>query len=392
MMNHNINDELTNKKEIVRFNDFEITKIINDDTSLGGKNNKKYKTIGELLKAPISSIPAIASSIKDNNIREFLFSWLNEHYYSKIQLIGNLTLRLSKIANRPCYEHLMKTCFDNVDILNSNKTIEKILDENTMTFIKKLHIIDPSITGSFLDYLTRRIVCEIIDIQFTDDRSDVIITARLTKNDDNKCYTLFNGGKSPVCRFDCYNKTNDTKNYKSIDILLEIFITSLSHSEAFGQCPVQEKIDEMVKIIQNIDNLNEVIYPLYNVCNNLLNNTEKNVLINPSLGHKIDGMEKSIPADCDIVIDNNLFDIKCTNCGRKYNEILQLLGYSALLCLRPTKSRKVSNIGIINLLQGEIINYNVDYITKENYFRLLQFLTNSTEGFTNQENNRLSGF
>ena len=176
------------------------------------------------------------------------------------------------------------------------------------------------------------------------------------------------------------------------NILLEIFITSLSHSEAFGQCPVQEKIDEMVKIIQNIDNLNEVIYPLYNVCNNLLNNTEKNVLINPSLGHKIDGMEKSIPADCDIVIDNNLFDIKCTNCGRKYNEILQLLGYSALLCLRPTKSRKVSNIGIINLLQGEIINYNVDYITKENYFRLLQFLTNSTEGFTNQENNRLSGF
>ena len=56
-------------------------------------------------------------------------------------------------------------------------------------------------------------------------------------------------------------------------------------------------------------------------------------------------------------------------------EILQLLGYSSLLNLNPKFNRKIENICIINLLQGNMINYDISYIDNEQMVNYLKILT-----------------
>lgn len=45
--------------------------------------SKKYKTIGELLQAPIKSITLVSINEKDTNIKTYLFEWLYLNHYGK---------------------------------------------------------------------------------------------------------------------------------------------------------------------------------------------------------------------------------------------------------------------------------------------------------------------
>ena len=88
--------------------------IIDDNTKL---SSKKYKNIGELLKAPIKNIIHISINEKDNNIKVYLFEWLYLNYYGKKEMDGNLTTRINNINNIPCYNYIIKNVFNNIDIL-----------------------------------------------------------------------------------------------------------------------------------------------------------------------------------------------------------------------------------------------------------------------------------
>jgi hypothetical protein len=94
------------------------------------------------------------------------------------------------------------------------------------------------------------------------------------------------------------------------------------------------------------------------------------------LGYSIPLLEnKKIPSDCDLVIDDVLYDIKCTSGEKLIYEILQLLGYASLLECNPNFNKKINNVSIINLLQGYIMNYDISYITKEQMIKYLKILT-----------------
>jgi len=502
--------------------------------------SKKYKTVEELLQAPIKSIIHVSIKEKNEITRKFLYDWLYKNYYSQQKMIGNLTMRIKNISNNPCYYYIIEKYFNNVDILTNGKVIEKILDDKTTTFIKTLHDIEPSITGTFIDYLIRRVICEIKNINFTDNRANNSTQSKITiqkplenkadeliklkkhellekckelnikiclsknksdlvklivsnSNDDanelnelwkfilndkfntwriskynvfksecigyieegdcfiallkrnewlkilykniigwirwkipncenfidineqhfefveniyliklgciddvsqhyciNGCkYKIEYGGffrsipdkipecKVQLCMFDCYKKTQDTTSYKTKDIILEILITSLFHTEAFNGCPNQDKFNKIYDLLKNIENIIEIlINPLFILCNKILCN-KVNLLINPSLGYSIDGLNKQIPSDCDLVIDNTLIDIKCTKGDNSIYEILQLLGYASLVRFHPTYNKPIEYLSIINLLNGTITTYNIDYIEKEQLFNYLKLLTDT---------------
>ena len=453
--------------------------------------SKKYKTLGELLKSPIKSIILTSNKEKNEDIKSYLYEWLYKNYYSK-KIVGNrnLTTIIKNISNKPCYGYIMKECFNNMDVLQFNKTTKQILNDECIQFIKILHSVSSSLTGTLLDYLVRRIICEITQKTFHDNRasrlidkdnniihnldteevwtyirnddfgswkvfknpsikSDKIITINqgdnfivkdkknewlnieyqnyngwiryripncvnfssvvledkeqyiinkyiqrvesgtdshicshgcMRKFEQNVCYSI--PDCLHECKFDkcvnlCYEKITNTEMYSSVDIMEEIFISSLSHSIAFGGCPNQSNVNEILNLIKDTTNIEEIFYlPLRQLCLNLLKGNP-NVLLNPALGHDIELLDNiNIPADCDLVINNYLYDIKCTSGENSVYEILQLLGYASLLnCISRFNNNKVDNISIINLLQGYIINYDISYITKDqmvNYLRILR--------------------
>jgi hypothetical protein len=120
-----------------------------------------------------------------------------------------------------------------------------------------------------------------------------------------------------------------------------------------------------------LENLTQhIINPLMQYFTNYIYN--KPVLLNPMLGGKY---EYSIPADCDIVIGDVLIDIKCTSGDNSSYEIMQLLGYSALLQNNPTYNKKINQISILNLLEGSILFYDTSHISNEQYLSFLKILT-----------------
>ena len=66
-------------------------------------NNKKYKTIGELLQAPTRSISAVCCRLEDKVAKEYIVKILLQ----KIVMNGNLTKRIKKITSTVIAEYIL---------------------------------------------------------------------------------------------------------------------------------------------------------------------------------------------------------------------------------------------------------------------------------------------
>lgn len=340
--------------------------MIDCDTRI---TSKKYKTIGNLLKAPITSIILVSGKERDNDIKTYLFEWLYLKHYSKLDMSEPLTTRTKKIANIPCYGYICKHAFENINILQQTLPTKTILNYECTHFIKYLHDIDPSLAGVFLDYLIRRIISEQTNIVFEDSRSNWNIQYMEYMLD---CVNL------PTSISDSYKIVKDTACYKTKNILLETFITSLNHTIFFLKTPPQDKVDAIIHLIQTTSNVVDAFYePLNELCINLLSES-RDVLLNPTLGETIPLLnDKRIPSDCDLVINDVLYDIKCTSAEKDIYEILQLLGYASLLYCVPKFNKKIRIVSKINLLQGFIISYDISQVTPEQMLNYLKILTRS---------------
>ena len=460
------------------------TALINDNILLDGKKLSEWKkNVSELMRK--------LSLMKKSSMRDYLDSWIFDNHLLKRKTRANLTKIIkSSFMNKVSYREIMKRCFDDIDILNSNKTNKKILDEDSCKIIQQMHSINASLTGTFLDYLIRRIICELTNIEFTDSRATHMCKTQddnvkisdglydtwkychsedetwlvkekddynsqiigeitggdkfivLEKNEKwmkifyknmigwvrimipnvenfkvdnseleyvpNKYFKHFqmnchycqygcnykienircfpnNEGEFeqgapcylPICRYLAYELVKDTNSYATEDLLQDIFITSLSHTESFMQTPRQSHVDEILNILKEETNCNILYKSLLKLSNELIEN-KKNILLNPGLGGILCIDRPSIPADCDIVTDNILRDFKCTNSKSRNSEevyeILQLLGYTCLLKLNTEFNIDITKISIVNLYKGELIEYNIDYITKENLIKYYHIL------------------
>ena len=481
---------------------------------------KKYKTFGELQDAPIRSSIQCITRMKSSEEKIKLCEWLfNSHYLQK-NIKGNLTDRIRIFNNKICFNYLCENYFNKFDI--NNHISNKILNEESSLNIKKLHSIQPSLTGTFIDYLMRRIISEIKGDQFSDNRvkrilfndkkNDIIYSdniwrfhvdyftgfcqwkiqeepninspiigviqnnhtfIELSRKDEwlNIKYEGKNGwvrykipelgigmlvkaaaadaaadaaastsspdasavavaasasssaasaaavvvaglriegdieeyidnpwfkkiGKGHICsrrckciiescnpwqetqcllnycQYECYHKVKNTDKFKTIEIIKDIFIVSLCHSECFGGCPDQEKVNSILNEIATEEFMIEFVIPFYNYCEDLIKDKQK-IYLNPALGCK----ENMIPSDCDIIIDDLLIDIKCTAGENSCIEILQLLGYLILACTNPSININIDKISVINLYKGYEYIYDVSNLSKElllEYLKILQ--------------------
>jgi hypothetical protein len=454
---------------------------INDETIL---NHKKYKNINELKNTKITSCIPTISKMSESITRDYLDNWIYTTYYNKRKMNGCLTKRIENIDNNICYRHIMKLCFNSVDIISMCSSKQILLENNTINFIQELHSICSSSTGTFIDYLIRRIISELTNKIFIDNRAekiinkenDIIEISHIENNDEiwefdgkndylqwkifskknikskvvdtlnnkdkfiviykinewlyikhknkfgfvrykipdshnfvneigtnetmiinkyiSKCnnenihicscgckYNMiyFNGETCKFCNFSlcqnmCYEKTKNIQNYETKQIIKEIFITSLVHAECFGRVPDQKKTDKILEKLE-LNNLDKIfIDPLIELCKKIIKD-KTNILLNPTLGDKIKELNNIvIPSDADLIIDDILIDIKCTKKSNKFNEILQLLGYSGLVLLNDNYNIKINNIGILNILNGTYHLYNINYLQKDNFIKYVKLL------------------
>jgi len=444
--------------------------LINRDTPIP---LKKYKTFGELQDAPIRSVIQCITRMKPSSEKDILSEWLFNNHYLKKKMVGNLTDRIKNFNNKICFNHLCKHYFNNFDI--NDCKISEILPERSVNIIKKLHSIQPSLTGTFIDYLMRRIISEIKGNQFSDNRVKSILYKNnqiiyrdnlwrfrveyfagfcqwniqeepniksptigtiqnnhtfieLSRKDEwlNIKYEGKNGwvrykipdcignpvgiegniqeyidnpwleniGKGHICsqmckcmiescnpwqetqcrlnycQYECYHKVKNTGKYKIKDIIVDIFIVSLCHSECFGGCPNQEKVELILNEINNQQFYNDFIIPFHDYCKQLISN-KTNIYLNPPTGCT----QNNIPSDCDIILDNQLIDIKCTKGDNTISEILQLFGYSSLIHTNPYINVDIKSISIINIFKGYEYIYDISNISSNSlldYLKLLQ--------------------
>jgi len=252
---------------------------------------------------------------------------------------------------------------DNLD--NEKEMYKRIYNENEYT-----------ITGCGMHRnVSQNFVCSYFVLQ-----NNIILTTVDAYNTEiNKLHSIPKTDKItnlPINMYESYIKAKDTLLQKTENILLEIFITSLSHTLAFGGIPKEDKINNIINLINTTIDINEIfINPLKNLCNDLLHK-HNSILLNPTLGCELPMLNTGISADCDLVIDNTLIDIKCTIGDKSIYEILQLLAYSCLLLYNPKFNMKIKSIQIINLLQGKMIKYDISGITNEQLMKYLKILTN----------------
>ena len=380
-LENNYNDILNETFDISNNND-DICDI-NDDTIIASLRYNNIRDIKEDIKYCIN----YTSHLKDIKLKKYLEDFLFENHYKMIFKSGSLTDRLKNINSNICYNSIYRNIFNN----NYNNTIKKynILPLKCSNIVKLLHSIDPSITGSFIDYLIRRIICELLNIEFDDSRASRRLDSvdHICNSEDCRYSIEFEYHDEvevfkkictlPDCRLQSYNLTKLTNLYKTQDIIKEIFITSLSHCEAFGVCPNQDNVNRILEILGS--NLFDLYTPLMILCKNIIKNKET-IKLNPVFGGKLKSPvdNYNIPSDADLIINDCLIDIKCTKnkSNSKCCEILQLLGYSALSSFHTDNNKKINKIMILNILEGSIYKIDISNITDKNYENYIKFLCN----------------
>jgi hypothetical protein len=380
-LENNYNNILNETFEISNIND-DICDI-NDDTIIASLRYNNIRDIKEDIKYCIN----YTSHLKDIKLKKYLEDFLFENHYKMIFKSGSLTDRFKNINSNICYNSIYRNIFNN----NYNDTIKKynILPLKCSNIVKLLHSIDPSITGSFIDYLIRRIICELLNIEFDDSRAcrsldsvdhicnseDCRYSIEFEYQDEEEVFKKI--CTLPYCRLHSYNLTKLTNRYKTPDIIEHIFITSLSHMEAFGACPNQDNVNKILDILKY--NIFDLYTPLMILCKNMIKNKET-IKLNPVFGGKLKSPvdNYNIPSDADLIINDCLIDIKCTKnkSNSKCCEILQLLGYSALSSFHTDNNKKINKIMILNILEGSVYKIDISNITDKNYENYIKFLCN----------------
>lgn len=304
--------------------------------------------------------------------------------------------RLKNLNGINCSE-LTNYMLNDINIINLVKTI-KITSINKDKICKNDEI-EPWLFGQFIDYLIRYEIAKIKNISFKDNRTENILSYRLTQeycdlqdivyesllinldevdnlNDDfvNKLVEKSKKEITVIKKIinNYKNKTNQyqfikdsylkMQNYNNV-LLNDVLNVSISHSIFFGR-------DEDIKYKNyNKEIITKKTYKsIINYIKQKTNN-KKNILLNPTLGNGYLG----IAADADLIIDNELIDMKVSkNIGLNINDFIQLIVYATLYYLKTNII--CDKLSIYNPILGKenYIIINIDIIKKcvnilENY-------------------------
>jgi len=306
----------------------------------------------------------ISSSFYYKNKIKLLF----KEIFEKKEFNKGVTSKIKCISSKFYFDFINRYYFNKFyfSVLNYD-----IINHEFLNYIKTLHKICSSSTGTFLEYLSRRIICVIIKINFDDDKIKNYINLKNNINHigntehicSNKC-TFNNNFITKKCINFCYYKVQNIDKFKTKDIIEDILIISFAHT-IFHTENNKRKINKnkFSKILDELKKINmcKFVYILENIFTILINN-KKNIYLNYKLNYS------NIYGESDIIIDDILFELKCV---KSYHSILlQLLVYMALLKVKYNINIKL--LCIINFYDGTIKFYNVEGIEYNDLYEFLK--------------------
>ena len=290
-----------------------------------------------------------SDNIELNKFKNYLIksNILKNDAIEKLKLFKNTGVNCSVLSNYLKYN-------DNFYNLIKNYKIEiTALKYN----IEKNKNIPSDMFGIFIDYLIRYEISKIYfnnkNIIFTDNRTDYILSPLLSSENNTIICELKN--------IDFYNNQgkiimksyNNMKNY--IASITDIFNVSLCHSLFFSNTNCINYINYN-NIIDHTSHKNLINYIQYKLLNKQI------VLCNPILGSN----ELKISADADLIIDEELIDIKTSeyNTGKNIDDFIQLFIYTGLYYKKT--NIKCNKLTIYNPICSTEYTINIDDINFDN--------------------------
>lgn len=250
----------------------------------------------------------------------------------------------------------------NYELLNLIKNLQIHTINYSNNFINELNDISPNIKGCYVDYLIRYLISNEINSQFEDRRTDFMLNElHCFKNTLNDGFIINNliVESIPEEMIDNYEKLK-TLNADNNDI----FNVSLCHSLFFGE---NQSLEYFNYIKDN--NINQDNLQLLNYIRTKIEN-KNNILCNPTLGNS----NLKISADADLIIDDELIDIKCSKymIGNNVSDFIQLFIYIALYFVKT--GIKCTKITIFNPNLGyeKYINLNENMDIYEKIVEMLK--------------------
>jgi len=224
-------------------------------------------------------------------------------------------------------------------------TIYEISNEITI----EEYSLPDNIIGIFYDYFIRYVICKKKKIEFNDNRANFILNCE-NITIDNK---------------DIYNSYNNMKQNKATN--QDILNVSISHSIFFGEVSALEYINHN-DIISKKEHKNINKWIDKKILNKDI------ILCNPTLGDT----KLKISADADLIIEDELIDIKTSKynkIGNNITDFIQLFVYASLYYNK--KKIYINKITIFNPLY--LMEYSIE-INNDIIHKILDILTNYNIG------------
>jgi hypothetical protein len=216
---------------------YDISNI--DDTTILVGNT--FKNIDELTSCTDrKKVILYITHLKSGSIKDYLTKWLYESHYSKQCMRGNLTDRIKKINNGICYAEIMKRCFNSYDI-KKNMSSTTILDNKATNIVKECYDICPSMCGSFIDYLLRRIISELTNKPFSDLRANKILKPdnlityhsdndNIWEHIDNRNQEVWTIRKEPILSLPIIGEIKQRDTFIGFEKNKEFYITQFNYA------------------------------------------------------------------------------------------------------------------------------------------------------------------
>jgi len=324
------------------------------DTIIVPFGKYKGKLLNELLQDKNYTLWIIDNCTPNASVSLEFLNMVKFYYYKEMNnnkpLTGiPLTERIKNLIENRLFEDILSNIPNiNIEFIETND----IISDDFLKYIQCMHSIYPQGTGCFVDYLFRHILSNMLNINFYDSRAHAHVFHEIRVGDyiDDKIIPLFS---------EAYKKV--TNQSATIDIVIEIFIISLSHNIVFGQYNQQKSL-LLFNFLTNNKFKFEFIMDIKNMINSF---NGKKYALNPGL------VSTGITADCDLIIDDNLIDFKVSKSNKDKYELLQLLGYSSLIQLR---NHTINKIIIIDFYKNKLKTINISNWNIEQRIHFLKYI------------------
>lgn len=322
----------------------------------------KNQTVAEVFGKDPSYIQWMIQSVQEDERTQALLETARAvaSRVVHLPLEGHLSKRIMQLScwPRPVLDHVYNTL--RIPVCEREPVRPMGVSASLRQQLAHLNSIYPSGTGCFIDYLVRRLVAEIKQLQtVTDIRAMWVVKGMLPEVREEECPEV------PAA----YMVFQDLTRH-SATIIAEIFDTSLAHCAWFGDLNAHRTAALRGAVMEHItpthiDELKGALRQLIGV---------GGVLLNPALG------SSSMGADADIICGDLLIELKVSVKPPSTRDLLQALAYAALASQPGVHARRVAyvvkRVAVWNPLLDVVAEKNISKWLQRDRKRFVQLLLN----------------